>query len=240
MRESTNSDAFLAAFRRLERTLRDTSGEGADASLARCIDAAGRNSSLVRRYSTDIRELCDLRNAIVHERTNDNRVIAEPHDSTVDLIARIVSVLEEPPKALAYATAPVSMCDAGGNLSELLKIMRERDLSQVPVGRDDSLCGLVTAEAITRWLESQFLQHDELAENAAVEEILPYRPPDEDMKCVRRDATVTDLLQCFEEAQSRGVRMAAVLITENGRTEELPLGILTVSDIPKLYRALDS
>lgn len=32
--------------------------------------------------------------------------------------------------------------------------------------------------------------------------------------------------------------MAAVLITEHGRTNELPLAILTIADIPALYAGL--
>ena len=51
-------------------------------------------------------------------------------------------------------------------------------------------------------------------------------------------ATVADGLAAFDEYLSRGKRLEAILITQNGRSSEALLGIITVHDIPKLNQAI--
>ena len=47
-----------------------------------------------------------------------------------------------------------------------------------------------------------------------------------------------DGLAVFDGFLHRGKRLEAILLTENGRPTEQPLGIVTVHDIPKMRRAI--
>lgn len=64
-----------------------------------------RNSnSLVKRYSEDLLEFAELRNAIVHNKVELTHAIAEPHDSIVDKIETIQEELAHPKKLFPYST----------------------------------------------------------------------------------------------------------------------------------------
>ena len=62
----------------------------------RLIDQAKKKSPLVRKYEDDLRSYADLRNAIVHNRTSMEFVIAEPHTEVVERIEHIDQVLAKP------------------------------------------------------------------------------------------------------------------------------------------------
>ncbi len=53
-----------------------------------------------------------------------------------------------------------------------------------------------------------------------------------------RTATVADGLAAFDDYLSRGKRLEAILITQNGRSSEALLGIITVHGVPKLNQAI--
>ena len=75
-----NSDRFLAAFSRIEQSLRKMTKSSKQDSFGTLLDRA--TSATIRRFSNDLREFAELRNAIVHERGG-GYVIAEPHPETV-------------------------------------------------------------------------------------------------------------------------------------------------------------
>ena len=75
-----NSDRFLVAFSRIEQSLRKMTKSSKQDSFGTLLDRA--TSTTIRRFSNDLREFAELRNAIVHERGG-GYVIAEPHPETV-------------------------------------------------------------------------------------------------------------------------------------------------------------
>lgn len=74
-----NSDRFLTAFNRIDHAMKDIVGAKDFIAFYRLIDQAKKKSPLVRKYEDDLRSYADLRNAIVHNRTSMDYVIAEPH-----------------------------------------------------------------------------------------------------------------------------------------------------------------
>jgi CBS domain-containing protein len=53
-----------------------------------------------------------------------------------------------------------------------------------------------------------------------------------------RDATVEDALTAFDEHLHSGKSLDAIILTHSGRETERPLGIVTVSDMPRLLGAV--
>ena len=53
-----------------------------------------------------------------------------------------------------------------------------------------------------------------------------------------RDASLHDALSCFEDFATKGKSLDAVLVTQSGKPDQKPLGILTVHDPPKVLQAL--
>jgi len=56
---------------------------------------------------------------------------------------------------------------------------------------------------------------------------------------LRRDSTLFEALERFQDFERRGKKLEAVLITQNGKLSETLLGIITIWDLPKIYEALE-
>ena len=84
-----NSDRFIVAYNRIEKVLAEKADVNGYFPFYRLIDKVKITNSVVRKYEDDLREFGDLRNAIVHDRTGIDYVIAEPHDDIVERIELI-------------------------------------------------------------------------------------------------------------------------------------------------------
>ena len=84
-----NSDRFIVAYNRIEKILAEKADSNDYSPFYRLIDKVKITNSVVRKYEDDLREFGDLRNAIVHSRTDVDYVIAEPHDEIVEHIELI-------------------------------------------------------------------------------------------------------------------------------------------------------
>ena len=59
-------------------------------------------------------------------------------------------------------------------------------------------------------------------------------------KYIKKDASVIEVLELFEKAMHQGVNLLALMITESGKRNEKPLGIITVADLPKIINLINN
>mgnify|MGYP001820353327 CR=1 FL=1 len=240
MNEATSraSDRFLAAFSRLEKLLEKTAGTGGKKGFSADLSRAKEQDPIVRRHVDNLRELADLRNAIVHERT-DGHPIAEPHENTVRELERLTELLASPPKVESLLPIDVRNCSPSDRVGTAARLMRDNAFSQLPIVEEGRFYGLLTAEAIALWLADAFSEESEdldILEEVFVGEILPFRPPESAERFFGRHNVLNDIVSAFEQEQAEGRYLQAVLITQTGKREEKILGILTPADLPLLYR----
>ncbi|GAB4573002.1 MAG: CBS domain-containing protein [Anaerolineae bacterium] len=237
----TNSERFLTAFGSIERQLRLISGLDKRTRFYTLVDKAAERNAGVRRYADDLKEFADLRNAIVHERT-DEHVIAEPNDLAVRLIEHIADLLEHPPGVLPTFAKKVYTMTPEDPISAAAYLMRHHGFSQLPIYDDQGkFRALLTTEDITRWLgecaseETISLQETTIARVMACH----CQESGEDYLFFSRKNTFFDVLQAFQESERKGCQLVAILITENGHPDESLLGIITIWDLPQIYETLD-
>lgn len=233
-----NSDCFLIAFSSIERDLRALAKKGRVMGFSSLVDPVSQCNSIVRRYRIDLKEFADLRNAIVHERS-DGHVIAEPNDEAVKKIEHIALLLRDPPKAAALFKCKVATLSADDPIARGVKTMSEQSFSQMPVYDGVAFANLLTANTIARWLGASVEEDVFSLSETPVSEVLNYTECQSSCEFVRRDAPVFDILQRFEAVKDASKRLEAVLITENGKPDEALLGIVTIWDFPKIYKALE-
>ena len=77
------SDRFIDAFNAIDRLLRQRFKIDRAKPFYAAVEIAASVDKSIKRYELDLKEYADLRNAIIHERT-DGHAIAEPHASTVE------------------------------------------------------------------------------------------------------------------------------------------------------------
>jgi CBS domain-containing protein len=231
-------DRFLDAFARIERNLRHLTKSNRHTPFSTLVKKAASSDRLIRRREADLLELGDLRNAIVHERRG-GEPIADPHQATVIEIEALADLIEDPPRVTLLKRPKVVSCSPTTPVGEAARLMLASDFSQLPVYDRDSWCGLLTSETIARWLATRLEGGVGILEEETVELVLPLREPSSTESFLERDARLMDVVESFEQAARTGRRLDAVLITHSAQRDQSPLMILTVFDLPEIYRRLD-
>ncbi|WP_156288732.1 CBS domain-containing protein [Oceanobacillus salinisoli] len=227
-----NSDVFLATFNRIEKELK-TLLIHKDVGFSRAVKILRNSNSLVKRYSDDLLEFAELRNAIVHNKTDAAYAIAEPHDSIVDNIVNIEKELTKPRIVYSVFARKVFTFQENETVGSLLKIIREKEFTKFPIYREKVFQGLITQKGITNWLANSIGQlNDDLLESP-LSDVLRYGDK-ENYKFISGNSSIYEAVEIFKEQIGNGNRLEAILITQNGDPTESLVGIITNWDIMRV------
>lgn len=233
-----NSEKFLQAFNAIEKHLRWLTGSDRNIPFYQLVDRACASDAAVRRMRTDLLEFADLRNAIVHERT-DGHVIAEPNEISVQRLEKIKSLLTEPPGVQNYMVRNVRILPAEMAIGKAAELLYKSGFSQAPVYSDDIFLGLLTTDTIARWLADYLDAEIVDIASTRVDEVLEYTEDQAHVYFLDRSTTVFHIFELFEIYQHQGKRLDAILVTHSGSPKEKLLGMLTIWDLPELYKAIE-
>lgn len=229
-----NSDRFISAYNRIDQEMKELSGAKEHHSFFRLIDMAKKKSAVIRRYEADLREYGDLRNAIVHHRTSMEYIIAEPHDDVVAKMEEIEQALMHPNSVGEIFRRDVLTFQLGDSLSYALKIIREKKFNQFPVYLGSEFKGLVTPVGITAFLASNLREDTISLRKTTLEDILVHENKRDNHRFISGDTSAYVAEEMFKTELTRGHRLEALLITEDGAASSDLLGIVTPFDILKL------
>lgn len=229
-----NSDRFIVAYNRIEKILIEKADGSEYSPFYRLIDKVKIRNSVVRKYEDDLRELGDLRNAIVHNRTDIDYVIAEPHDEIVERIELIEQKLSNPLTVGALFGCKVHTLQAEDSLTAALKLMSDSRFTQVPIYQNGKFEGLITAADITYWLAGHSTEDDIPREMPTLSDVYNYENRKESFEFVDKDLSVYEAEDYFKRAITRGVRLEALLITDNAHSDGKLIGIIRPFDLLKI------
>lgn len=223
---------FLNRFNALEQFLRDESNSKREVPFGSLIGRASNKNAAVRRHERDLREYADLRNAIVHEHPR-GHVIADITQDALDEFNAMVDHITEPERVYPLFQANISIYREEDRLADAIRDLWESGHSQVIVRVDRQLT-LLSYAGVTRWLGSQVNGTSIDLADTTVGEALAFEQ-EGGIAFVSRSAPVDEVRELFLSFPTRrSQRLRAVLITENGKPTEAPLGIVTASDLVEL------
>jgi len=232
------SEAFLTLFSAVEAWLRKQTDADRSVPFHQLVERAAPNNRAVYRYKDDLKEFADLRNAIVHERT-DGHVLAEPNDRAVSDLERIHLALLNPPAVIPRFQVRVRTRSTGDSVGTAVTDMREGSFSQLPVlAQGKGVVALLTAQTVVRWMASEVKNELVSLLDTTIETVLPHTEDPNHYCFLSRRATLFDALSRFEEFASKGKDLNAILISEDGKRNQQLLGIITVYDIPTMLETI--
>ena len=176
-----------------------------------------------------LKTLAEVRNAIVHRKTEAYRYVAVPTPTIVQELGTCRKRLINPPRAFPTFQRKVETVSITDTLARVLKVIRERDFSQFPVYDAQRFLGLLTENGITRWLAVHVSTKLSLVEldEIFVKEFLQTEEERKNWLFAPRDMPVDDIRGLFEAHEM----LEAVLVTATGKESEKLLGIATRWDI---------
>lgn len=226
---------FLDAFARIENRLADDAGDGdRHRDFSQLVNGSERLSAAQRG---ELKAVARLRNSIVHAAYFGGEPIADPREELVGWIEQQAELIEAPPRVLAVLGAQrVRALDERDPVTAFFELLHEHGYSQAPVRLASGGLGLITTNALARWLAAEFRANDGIAEAATVGDVL--RLGERRDRAVLRERGLRAAEAVRILAGELGHPPAAIILTEHGRAEESPLAICTLADLPALLLAL--
>lgn len=225
---------FLDAFADIETVLKERY-HLRETGLGGILRELGRRDPTVTRNAPALRVFTELRNVLSHTSYRHGEPVASPLASTVQAIERLRQDIRRPRLALEFATRDILTAGPQAPLPELLRRMAADDISQVPVSTGDGEVGLLTTNAIARWVAAHIDADGYVIIDAGTTaDALRFAEPHERVKLAKRTTTAAAALEDLTSTNPPG----AILITETGRSGEKPLGILSATDVPRLVQEL--
>jgi hypothetical protein len=242
--EQGRGEEFIQLFNEIDhhikRLVKSNGGEG----FFRRVQWATRDQPALKRYSDDLIEFAELRNALVHDRRFPNKVIAVPTADTLRHFRQLVERIVRPRRVIPLFASDLRVFAPDELLSAALEYMHQRGFTQIVV-RDRGELRLATASGITRWLAAAADGPPRVGSDgketpasccvdlaaATVGDIVALEKP-EALALVAADTTLEEAVDVFQRAVAgRHGRLFALLITQHGRATEPPLGIITPADL---------
>lgn len=232
--EARNSDRFIVSYNRIDQLLKDLIGTNEHMAFFRLIDFAKKKNAVIRRYEADLREYGDLRNAIVHHRTSIDFAIAEPHDDVVAKMEEIEGALAKPITVTQMFQTNVTIFQETDSLSYALKVIKDKKYNQFPVYKGKSFKGLITPVGITMWMASKVDSESFSRKRTMLSEILAHESNRNNHQFIDAHTSVFEAVEIFKSSVTRGKRLEALLITEDGKVSDKLIGIITPMSLLKI------
>lgn len=226
----SNAEIFVASFNRIEKWLKQELGNPSSMGFSEMVRRLSkRQDLLVKKYSDDLLQLAQLRNAIVHDQIAPDFVIAEPNEWAVNKLTEIENDLLNPEKVIPTFAKKVTRFEATILLSDLLKIVADKSYSQFPIYEKGRFLGLITAHGLGIWLAKHSHNNHLDIEGTTAREVLQADRKSQNYHFIHEDTLVNQALEIFIEQPS----LEALLITKDGNPNGNLIGIIRPRDVYK-------
>lgn len=236
--ETNRAVPFLAAFNAIEKFLRDQLDAKKSDSFTWMARQAAKQGVLTLKQSDVLQEFADLRNAISHGEYDDLRPIAEPLPETVAQIERLRDALLAPTLALdVIEHQRVFSFDPSSDIHEPLEIIATKGITQFPVYEAGACVGLLTTNAIARWVAAELRDDDTIA-TATIADVLAHSGKLDQPIFLPRSVTAAAAVEALSTPLPTGAVPRLAIITEHGKSTQKPISVLGATDIPSLAQAV--
>ncbi|PKM89458.1 MAG: hypothetical protein CVU85_02625 [Firmicutes bacterium HGW-Firmicutes-10] len=229
-----NSTRFIEAYNKIEIEMEKRMKIDRHIGFSERVRRLAGYDPFFKRYRRVLEEFADLRNAIIHERI-DGEVIAEPHEKVVLQFEHIAQLLTQPTLIKEKYLCKVDVCFGDEKVVDIARRMISKSFSQLPVyDRQHRFIGMLTTDAMMRY---QIIQNKGL-EDINVMDVLPVGKDVQRVAFLSPEHSLIDVVELFEQAMGKGSKLYVVLITKQAKRDHLPLGIITVHELPEIYEQI--
>ena len=232
-----NAERFLNAVVAVEKLLKsaEENNRAEQSDLKTLID---NSKVLSPEHKRKLHTWRQLRNVMVHNPRRDSQPIADPRDSEVAEIERLVEILKNPPKVsqVLNLTPPVVLSWDSEVSDFFNELMPPKDFSQAPYVDEAGAYKLITSNAVARWAASSYeVKNGALIESARIVDVAMYSEDGDKLACRRHDLTAQAAIDILTDP--RGIPPAAILLTDTGHENGKAMGLVVKADLPGLYKA---
>lgn len=229
---------FLATFNDIEAFLREELGAKKTDSFKWMATQASKRGIITQAHAADLREFAELRNAISHGEYQDFRPIAEPLPETVQEIQRIRNALIQPTLAVEVVgdDQEIVTLSPEDEIRDALRAIRETGHTQFPIYDGSGCVGLLTTNAIARWVAAE-LEAGDTIDSTTIATALELSGQHDTAVFLPRDATAAAAIDALTTPLDSGALPRLAIITPDGTGKQRPIAVVGATDIPALTAA---
>lgn len=239
MNKESNAKRFIDSYNQIDYALRVQHNFKRSMGFSDMIRRAVSLNHIVRKYEDDLITYGRLRNAIIHG-SNDEVLIAEPHEDIVLKIEHLERLITTPPKALdVLSEKEVFTVNYDLKIKDVVKKISASKFSNLPVYKDGGLIGVANGQKILNAIgEHLFFSDDvnDFIENHTIEEIVEHPTDVNYYEVMDGGVTVDQVLEAFLSNR----KLLVIIITKTGTMHEPPLAIITAADYMVLNKILEN
>lgn len=221
-----------------------------DMTFSECITTIKESNTLIslRVYQNELDLINNLRNTLVHNRTNKFYDIADPSDLSMKILKEVYNYFLRPAKITKYLSdnnyeTPLTM-SPDTSLSTVLDHIYKNQFSQFPVFLENNFIGMVTDNGITNFIAKQKNDEGIIFGDFNVDNILDKEYQFEEYKNSYSILFENDELYRVIDTFYSDINQAKyILISKSGKreikTKDDLVAIFTSSDIPNIKQYLN-
>lgn len=235
--DSSNAERFVNAYNRVDQIL---GGKQSGNKYVPFVDRVRASKLLIASQKDLLLDYAKLRNVILHTTGSyTGNPIADPRTQVVETFEKIADQLENPPRVFSLMkNQVVDVLDEESDTAMFLDLVKAHNYSQAPVRMSDGSLSLVTTNAVSRWLASEYTASSGAAiEHATLGEVLNYAEAEDSIVVRSRDFTVVQAWRLFAGLENLAPPHT-LAITHSGKASEKILCLVVRFDLPQLIRAL--
>lgn len=231
---------YLTEFKKLEAKLRKISRCGKDTVHFRdVIEKAKKINPVIEKNEGLIEDLYGLRNVFAH--ADRDKYIADVNDFAFTELGRLINLIENPPKAADVFKREVYTAKIDTPLKDVLQEMRGKIYTHVPIYDGDKFIGILSETTILEWLSENITDcGTAYFEKQRIKDINRkyLHTKTNQYKFIKGETSIFEVQKMFESAISEQERLGVILITKSGQKNEIPIGIITAWDLPRIQEYL--
>ena len=236
--QKTNAERFIMAYNTIDQTLRSVYNYKRNMTFSDMIRRTVPINSVIRKYEDKLIDYARLRNSIIHN-SNEEYIIAEPHEDVVLLMEKIAQMITKPPKVIDIVkNKNVLTIEGEMPLREVAILMSKTGFKSLPVYESGKILGIATPNRLVEWVGGKLDENKNTLEVFSKSQIMEtLKESDENSRFLicSEDLTIQQALDQFYKNRM----LSAIIITKNGSSYEKILGLITIADIMDLNKILD-
>lgn len=217
---------FIESFNHIHKYLKKYTDSDDNVSFSDLLYKA-KAHPMIHLYLDELHLFRKLRNIIVHQTDDFEKLIATPSDEVVERIKFIEQQLVDP-STVGVFKAEVIKFNATDSIEDVLKLSGEKEILKLPIYENNKFIGLVTSRAIAKWLQKH-IQNNTIELSGTVKDLLDFEKKSQ-YEFIASSMTVYEAWHLFQASPKK---LDALLLTESGRQEDVIEAIITYDDLLK-------